>query len=306
MRIGITGGAGFIGTNLTLSLKQAGHEVRIIDDLFNSNLDRIKELNVDFINESITNLGAVVEFTKNLDFIVHLAARGSVPRSIEDPIGTFNANVNGTLNILQSIRSSKTPMIFTSSSSVYGVNPKTPKNETDWLLPISPYAASKLNCESLISAWSHSYDLKILTFRLFNVFGPFQRADSPYSAVMPRWSLSAIKRGEIEIFGDGTQLRDFTFVEDVVKTIQFSIENQISHIGPINLSFNRKISIKELSLIFKDMVPNLQISHLAVRHGDIKDSLSDGKLLRELFPKIASSDFKKSVSETFNWIRENY
>jgi UDP-glucose 4-epimerase len=306
MRIGITGGAGFIGTNLTLSLKQAGHEVRIIDDLFNSNLDRIKELNVDFINESITNLGAVVEFTKNLDFIVHLAARGSVPRSIEDPIGTFNANVNGTLNILQSIRSSKTPMIFTSSSSVYGVNPKTPKNETDWLLPISPYAASKLNCESLISAWSHSYDLKILTFRLFNVFGPFQRADSPYSAVMPRWSLSAIKRGEIEIFGDGTQLRDFTFVEDVVKTIQFSIENQISHIGPINLSFNRKISIKELSLIFKDMVPNLQISHLAVRHGDIKDSLSDGKLLRELFPKISSSDFKKSVSETFNWIRENY
>jgi UDP-glucose 4-epimerase len=306
MRIGITGGAGFIGTNLTLSLKQAGHEVRIIDDLFNSNLDRIKELNVDFINESITNLGAVVEFTKNLDFIVHLAARGSVPRSIEDPIGTFNANVNGTLNILQSIRSSKTPMIFTSSSSVYGVNPKTPKNETDWLLPISPYAASKLNCESLISAWSHSYDLKILTFRLFNVFGPFQRADSPYSAVMPRWSLSAIKRGEIEIFGDGTQLRDFTFVEDVVKTIQFSIVNQISHIGPINLSFNRKISIKELSLIFKDMVPNLQISHLAVRHGDIKDSLSDGKLLRELFPKITSSDFKKSVSETFNWIRENY
>lgn len=306
MRIGITGGAGFIGTNLTLALKRSGYYVRIIDDLSNSNLNRIKELDVDFINKSINDLGAVQDFIKNLDYVVHLGARGSVPRSIEDPLGTFNINVIGTLNILQTIRSTGIPLIFTSSSSVYGLNPKTPKNEKDWLLPISPYAASKLNCESLISAWSHSYDLKILTFRLFNVFGPYQRPDSPYSAVVPKWSLSSIKRGEVEIFGDGTQLRDFTFVDDVVNTIKLSIENRITHFGPINLSFNKKISINELSLIFKNIVPNLKIIHSANRHGDIKDSLSDGKLRQELFPNIYSSNFEKSILETFNWIKKNY
>ena len=189
MRIGITGGAGFIGTNLTLRLKQSGHEITIIDDLSNSDINRVRLLDVNFLNESIVNFDAVKEFLKGVDYVVHLAARGSVPRSIKDPVGTFNVNVLGTLNLLEATRLSGVPIIFTSSSSVYGLNPKTPKNERDWLHPISPYAASKLNCESLASAWSNSYNIKILTFRLFNVFGPYQKPDSPYSAVIPKWSL---------------------------------------------------------------------------------------------------------------------
>jgi UDP-glucose 4-epimerase len=306
MRIGITGGAGFIGTNLTLSLKQAGHEITIMDDLSNSDISRVKLLDVDFLNESIENFEAIKVFLKGLDYVVHLAARGSVPRSIKDPVGTFNANVLGTLNLLEAARSSGVPIIFTSSSSVYGLNPKTPKNEKDWLHPISPYAASKLNCEALVQAWSNSYNIKILTFRLFNVFGPYQKPDSPYSAVIPKWSLSALKNQEIKIFGDGTQLRDFTFVGDVINTIQFSIDQNVEFAGPINLSFNKKISVNELAQMFKAFVPNLNITHLDKRPGDIKDSLSDGILMKSIFPSITSSNFESSLLSTFNWVKNNY
>jgi len=306
MRIGITGGAGFIGTNLTLSLKQAGHEITIMDDLSNSDISRVKLLDVDFLNESIENFEAIKVFLKGLDYVVHLAARGSVPRSIKDPVGTFNANVLGTLNLLEAARSSGVPIIFTSSSSVYGLNPKTPKNEKDWLHPISPYAASKLNCEALVQAWSNSYNIKILTFRLFNVFGPYQKPDSPYSAVIPKWSLSALKNQEIKIFGDGTQLRDFTFVGDVINTIQFSIDQNVEFAGPINLSFNKKISVNELAQIFKAFVPNLNITHLDKRPGDIKDSLSDGILMKSIFPSITNSNFESSLLSTFNWVKNNY
>lgn len=306
MRIGITGGAGFIGTNLTLSLKQAGHEITIMDDLSNSDISRVKLLDVDFLNESIENFEAIKVFLKGLDYVVHLAARGSVPRSIKDPVGTFNANVLGTLNLLEAARSSGVPIIFTSSSSVYGLNPKTPKNEKDWLHPISPYAASKLNCEALVQAWSNSYNIKILTFRLFNVFGPYQKPDSPYSAVIPKWSLSALKNQEIKIFGDGTQLRDFTFVGDVINTIQFSIDQNVEFAGPINLSFNKKISVNELAQIFKAFVPNLNITHLDKRPGDIKDSLSDGILMKSIFPSITNSNFESNLLSTFNWVKNNY
>lgn len=306
MRIGITGGAGFIGTNLTLSLKQAGHEITIMDDLSNSDISRVKLLDVDFLNESIENFDAIKVFLKGLDYVVHLAARGSVPRSIKDPVGTFNANVLGTLNLLEAARSSGVPIIFTSSSSVYGLNPKTPKNEKDWLHPISPYAASKLNCEALVQAWSNSYNIKILTFRLFNVFGPYQKPDSPYSAVIPKWSLSALKNQEIKIFGDGTQLRDFTFVGDVINTIQFSIDQNVEFAGPINLSFNKKISVNELAQMFKAFVPNLNITHLDKRPGDIKDSLSDGILMKSIFPSITNSNFESSLLNTFNWVKNNY
>lgn len=306
MRIGITGGAGFIGTNLTLRLKQAGHEITIIDDLSNSDISRVKLLDVDFLNESIENFEAIKVFLKGLDYVVHLAARGSVPRSIKDPIGTFNANVLGTLNLLEAARSSGVPIIFTSSSSVYGLNPKTPKNEKDWLHPISPYAASKLNCEALVQAWSNSYNIRILTFRLFNVFGPYQKPDSPYSAVIPKWSLSALKNQEIKIFGDGTQLRDFTFVGDVINTIQYSIDHNVEFTGPINLSFNKKISVNELAQMFKAFVPNLNITHLDKRPGDIKDSLSDGILMKSIFPSITNSNFESNLLSTFNWVKNNY
>jgi UDP-glucose 4-epimerase len=144
MRVGITGGAGFIGSNLATLLINHGYEVIVLDDLSNGDINNLKNLPIDLIEGSITNMSDVRNFVAKIDYVVHLAARGSVPRSIEDPIGSFNINVTGTVNILEALREKNIPLIFTSSSSVYGLNLKIPKNEKDWLQPISPYAASKL------------------------------------------------------------------------------------------------------------------------------------------------------------------
>jgi UDP-glucose 4-epimerase len=238
--------------------------------------------------------------------VVHLAARGSVPRSIEDPIGSFDINVMGTVNILEALREKNIPLIFTSSSSVYGLNIKIPKNEKDWLQPISPYAASKLAGESLISAWSNSYNIRSLTFRLFNVFGENQKPNSPYSAVIPKWCLSALRGNTVEIFGDGEQLRDFTYVGDVVKVIVNSIENNVIYKSPINLAFNQQISVNEISYMLKKVVPNLHVKHLENRTGDIKDSLSDGLLIKNLFPEIKATNFETNLLSTFQWVKDNF
>ena len=306
MRIGITGGAGFIGSNLTTELIKNGYDVTVLDDLSNGELKNIDKLDIDFIKGSITNKKDVHNFVSKIDYVVHLAARGSVPRSIEDPIGTFDVNVLGTLNIIEELKNTQIPMIFTSSSSVYGLNSKIPKNEKDWLQPISPYAASKLACESLVGAWSNSYKIKSLTFRLFNVFGENQKPNSPYSAVIPKWCLSAMKSSSVEIFGDGEQLRDFTYVGDVVRVITDSIENKTSNESPINLAFNQKISVNEISRLLKKVVPDLQVKYLDNRKGDIRDSLSDGELINKIYPHIKPTNFEDNLVRTFKWIKTNF
>lgn len=306
MRIGITGGAGFIGTNLVRALINLGYEVSVIDDLSNGNSANLANLNYKFVHGSITSNKDLEEFAKNLDYIVHLAARGSVPRSIEDPIATHNVNVTGTLNILELARSKKIPIIFSSSSSVYGENTKLPKSEQDWLLPISPYAASKLACEGMFSGWANAYNMNVLVLRFFNVFGPFQRPDNPYAAVIPKWCLSIIKDKNIQVYGDGEQIRDFTYVDDVVNVIITAIQNRITSYSAINLAFGKKISLNEIIEHLRIINPDFEVDYLPPRLGDVRNSLSDGILIKGKFPKIVSTDFKYNLMTTFEWIRSNF
>ena len=306
MRIGITGGAGFIGTNLARSLINLGYEVSIIDDLSNGNLKNLENLNATFVAGSITNSKDLEEFTKNLDYIVHLAARGSVPRSIEDPLTTHSINVDGTLNLLEIARKNTIPIIFSSSSSVYGQNTKLPKSEKDWLLPISPYAASKLACEGMFSGWANAYNMDVLVLRFFNVFGPYQRPDSPYAAVIPKWCLSLLNNKHIQVYGDGEQIRDFTYVDDVVRVIVTAIQNKINSPSAINLAFGKKISLNEIIGLLRSIEPNFSVEYLPARSGDIKNSLSDGVLIKNKFPEVISTDFKYNLETTFNWIKTNF
>ena len=199
MKVLITGGAGFIGTNLTLGLLNSGYEVKVLDDLSTGLKQNISK-DAEFVNASILESSQIIQAIEDCKVVVHLGARGSVPRSIKDPVATHNVNSTGTLNVLEAARTSKSHYVFSSSSSVYGSNMILPKNEDMVLRPITPYAASKMSGEGLSLAYAKTYGLPVSTFRFFNIFGPWQRPDHEYAALLPKLISKCLKVEEIEIF----------------------------------------------------------------------------------------------------------
>jgi len=302
MKVLITGGAGFVGTNLAIKLLEIGYEVKIFDDLSTGlSLNIPKES--EFIESSILDIDKLQNATKNIDVIVHLGARGSVPRSIKDPVATHNVNSTGTLNVLEAARNNGSHYIFSSSSSVYGSNMKLPKNEDMVLRPITPYAASKMSGEALSLAYSKSYALPISTFRFFNIFGPWQRPDHEYAAVLPKWISKCLSGDEIEIFGDGEQTRDFTYVGTVVQIITSCILNKVLHPEPVNLAYGNKISLNQVVELLRKTFPDLKVKYLSSRKGDVLHSENDPKLLKSLYPDITVDSFNTSLQETINWFK---
>lgn len=308
MKVAVTGGAGFIGSNLTASLLEAGHQVSIFDNLETGNLENIENLNVEFVKGDLRNQSEVQDFfaNRNLEYCIHLGAMGSVPRSIENPRTSFEANVLGTFNLLESARIARVPIIYSSSSSVYGSNLKLPKEELDWQSPISPYGSFKSSSESMLMAYGKSYDLKINIFRLFNVYGPRQNPHGAYSAVIPRWIISALRNEPITIFGDGNQKRDFTFVEDVNKIILLTMNKLESEMLPINLAFGNPVTLNEIVSIFKEFFPRLEVTYSDVRKGDIRDSESDPKKLMSYIGDFAPTSLREGLHFTFNWYKKRF
>jgi UDP-glucose 4-epimerase len=302
MKVLITGGAGFVGTNLAIKLLEIGYEVKILDDLSTGLVQNIPKES-EFIESSILDIDKLQNATKNIDVIVHLGARGSVPRSIKDPVATHNVNSTGTLNVLEAARNNGSHYIFSSSSSVYGSNVILPKNEDMVLRPITPYAASKMSGEALSLAYSKSYALPISTFRFFNIFGPWQRPDHEYAAVLPKWISKCLSGDEIEIFGDGEQTRDFTYVGTVVQIITSSILNNVLHPEPVNLAYGNKISLNQVVELLRKTFPNLKVKYLPSRKGDVLHSENDPKLLKTLYPDITVDSFKTSLQETISWFK---
>jgi UDP-glucose 4-epimerase len=302
MKVLITGGAGFVGTNLSLDLLKNGYDVRIIDDLSTGLKENIPK-EAEFINQSITNIDLIKSAIKDCEVVVHLGARGSVPRSIKNPIATHDVNSTGTLNVLEAARLNGSNFIFSSSSSVYGLNKTLPKNEEMILRPMTPYAASKLSGEALSLAYAKSYDLPVSVFRFFNIYGPWQRPDHEYAAVLPKWINRCLHNEEIEIFGDGEQTRDFTYVETVVKVITSCISDKILHPEPVNLAYGNKISLNQAVKILKTISPNLKVKYSPARGGDILHSENDPKLIKSLYPKVVAKKFEDSLLETIEWFK---
>jgi len=302
MKVLITGGAGFVGTNLAIKLLEIGNEVKIFDDLSTGLAQNIPK-DAHFIEASILDIDKLQGAAKDIEVIVHLGARGSVPRSIKDPVATHNVNSTGTLNVLEAARNNGSHYIFSSSSSVYGSNMKLPKNEDMVLRPITPYAASKMSGEALSLAYSKSYALPISTFRFFNIFGPWQRPDHEYAAVLPKWISKCLSGDEIEIFGDGEQTRDFTYVGTVVQIITSSILNKVLHPEPVNLAYGNKISLNQVVELLRKTFPDLKVKYLSSRKGDVLHSENDPKLLKTLYPDITVDSFKTSLHETINWFK---
>ena len=303
MKVLVTGGAGFIGSNLVRELLCRGHSVDVLDDLSTGLESNLDGLPVELVKGSIVDLDVVEEASRGASAIVHLAARGSVPRSLQNPLATHHVNATGTVNVLEAARVNNSYVVFSSSSSVYGVNKTSPKSEAIPISPVSPYAASKASGEVYAAAYARSFAIPVLVFRFFNVFGPGQRPDHDYAAVVPKWVSQALSDETLVVNGDGSIVRDFTYVHDVVQVLANAIDRRVTASGPVNLAFGRALSLNDLLSALEDRLGSLKIRHGDVRPGDIPISENDPSLLFSLFPDAQITDFGEALDTTIQWLR---
>ena len=304
-KVAVTGGAGFVGTNLVRALLNQSTEVLVIDDFSTGLKSNLEGLDCDLAEISLTDSIKVAKALKECEYIFHLGARGSVPRSIKNPRATMEVNAIGTLNVLESARATGATVAFSSSSSVYGSNLELPKNEKMWMAPLTPYAASKLSGEALVESYSASYSISAVTYRFFNIFGPWQRPDHDYAAVIPKWIWKLMQNESIEVFGDGNQSRDFTYVDTVVEVLIEGMKKEINHPSPINLAFGSRVTLNQAIDALRLKFPDLKVSYSQERSGDVRNSQNDPTLLKSIFPSITPIDFSEALEMTYQWFIEN-
>jgi len=284
-RVAVTGGAGFIGSNLAEELATSNNVI-IIDDLSTGKKENIANLlqrdNVKFIQGSIVDLKLLKESFRGIDFVFHLAALPSVPRSIEDPRATNEVNITGTLNVLLAARDNNVnKVVYTSSSSVYGDTPTLPKSEDMPPNPQSPYALTKMVGEYYCRIFHQIYNLPTICLRYFNVYGPRQDPNSQYAAVIPRF-IARVSQGKPPvIYGDGNQTRDFTYIKDAIQANLIAAEDSAT--GIFNIGRGERISINNLAkTILNIMGKDLQPVYEPPLPGDVRHSLADVSKARKI------------------------
>lgn len=306
LRVLITGGAGFIGSNLARRALSHGHEVTVLDDLSTGYEDNLSGLGVRFVRGSITDPVVLDAVCAGQDSIVHLAALGSVPRSIKDPLATHEVNITGTFQVLEAARRAGVGhLVFSSSSSVYGKNPALPKHEREWVRPMSPYAVTKLAGEQYVLAYQQSFGLETLAFRFFNVFGPGQRPGHAYAAVIPVF-LDRVLAGEpLPVNGTGEQSRDFTYVGTVCTVLLDAVERRVSHDEPVNLAFGTNTTLLELVKQVEAVTgATAAVEFRPPRPGDVAHSQANNDTLRSLFPGVEPVGLAEGLTQTWEWVRE--
>ncbi|MFF4180170.1 NAD-dependent epimerase/dehydratase family protein [Streptomyces sp. NPDC001750] len=307
MKIVITGGAGFIGGNLARALTELPQvtQLRVVDNLSTGDKANLAGLDVDFFEGDVQNAALLDQAFRGADAVVHLAALPSVPRSLRDPLASHHANATGTLQVLEAARRAGGPhVIAASSSSVYGANPQLPKHENLVSAPMSPYAVTKLTTEAYLGAYHHSFDLPVLPFRFFNVYGPGQRADHAYAAVIPKWISATLTGQPVTIHGDGTQTRDFTYVGTVCNVLTDALLRRVVDPRPVNLAFGSRTSLLDLvqEIEAATGLPACR-ERVPVRVGDVPHSQADSQRLRTLFPEVASATLQEGIPATVEWLR---
>ena len=319
----VTGGCGFIGGHLVDALVGLGATVRVIDDLSNSTLEHLAGLLelepelIEFIHGSILDSDALDEAVRGSDVVFHMAALGSVPRSVKEPLRTWQVNATGTLRVLESARSHLVRrVVYSASSSAYGNGPlgvggadtdTGVRAETQAPDPRSPYAASKLAAEHLCRTWSETYGLSTACLRYFNIFGPRQPGDSAYAAVIPAF-LGRVLTGQPPLVeGDGQQTRDFTHVANAVcANLLAATSTDPLHGEPINIGAGESTSITDLATRITAACerPDLVPVHVAARTGDVRGSVADLTRARGLLGYRAKTSFEEGLAETVAWYRD--
>jgi len=304
----VTGGAGFIGSNTVDELVRRGETVIVLDDLSSGKEDNLAEVRskISFIKGSITDLEAVRKAMQSADYVIHLAARTSVPRSVKDPIDTNKINVEGTLNVLVAARDAKVKrVVFAASSSAYGETPTLPKVETMQPEPISPYGVAKYAGELYAQMFGRVYGLENVSLRYFNIFGPRQDPDSPYSGVLAKFCTAFLEKTQPLVFGDGEQSRDFTFVENAVAANLLACEAPNASGKVFNIGTGARITLNQTLALLANLTGNkLETKYEPPRDGDIRDSQADIKQARDVLSYEPLVSFEEGLRRTVEWYRE--
>ena len=306
-KVVVTGGAGFIGSNLLDKLVSQGYQVSIIDDLSTGKLPNIQSVldsgKAEFFKGSISNLSLLKKVFSGARYVFHQAALPSVPRSVKDPKTSHDINITGTLNVLIAARDTDVKkVIYASSSSVYGDTPTLPKKEDMTPNPLSPYAVTKLAGEYYCNVFSGIYGLKTVCLRYFNVYGPRQDPNSPYAAVIPLFFHKALAGKSPIIFGDGEQSRDFTFVMDVAEANIQAAESDAT--GIFNLGNSQRATINQLAQIIINLTGNGKIEplHKDRRPGDVVHSQADISRAMTAFNYNPKYTLEKGLKETYKFL----
>jgi UDP-glucose 4-epimerase len=307
MRCLVTGGAGFIGSHVVEALVARGDRVRILDNLstgFEDNLEGVRS-RVELRQEDLRDESAIDKACDQIDVVFHLAAMPSVPRSLDDPVTSFEINARGTLNVFLAARNHKVKrLVYSASSSAYGDTEELPKHERMPPQPKSPYAADKLYGESLCRVFTEAYGLPCAALRYFNVFGPRQRPDSASAAVIPKFIDALVRNEPPTIFGDGEQSRDFTYIANAVSANLLAAAAPRAPGKVFNIGNGTRTTLNELlRLIAKELGAEPRAKHAPPRVGDVRHSQADIRLALAELGYAPVVGLEEGLKNTVKWFR---
>lgn len=302
----VTGGAGFIGSNLVTALVARGQDVRVLDNFSTGRRENLADVEskIELLDGSVEDAATCKRAVRGIDFVLHQAALPSVPRSVADPAASHAVNATGTLNLLVAARDAGVKrFVYASSSSVYGNTPELPKHEAMPVNPLSPYAVSKLCGEQYCAVFNRVYSLPAIMLRYFNVFGPKQDPNSPYAAVIPRFINALMEGKPPTVFGDGTQSRDFTYVDNAVSANLLACEAGPEAFGQ---AFNcasgvRRSLIEVLAALGSLLNVSIPAAFQAERSGDVTHSLADISKAQRVLHYAPAIDFDEGLKRTVAW-----
>lgn len=307
----ITGGAGFIGSNLVRYILAKGHDVVVVDNFATGKRRNVADFleKIEFVEGDIRNRSTMDHAVSGVAAIFHEAALGSVPRSVAEPLASHDANVNGTLTVLEAARSAGVKrVIFAASSSAYGDREESPKHEAMAPMPISPYAASKVACESYMRAYAACYGMETLSLRYFNVFGPYQDPEGAYAAVIPAFVSNILRRQRPVVFGDGEQSRDFCYIDNVCEAnwLAANAPTEVCDGTVVNIACHTHITLNEiLASLKKLMNSDIEAEFADPRPGDVKHSLADVSLAKKTIGYEPKVFFAEGLRKAIDWYTAN-